>query len=151
MVERDQRPLSTWKMAWFQWGFQRLCRTNAAFWSRSSWLFRYVLLKFSQTWSPFFLYCFERTNLNLKTGQRLARMELRIMIIMLVFSFEFEPIPDAYASFRADEVINRGPEITYIQPVIRTWKHPVIIDIASYRFGWPSYVYELKIWAWQIY
>lgn len=47
-------------------------------------------------------------------------MELRIMIIMLVLSFEFEPIPDAYASFRAEEVINRGPEITYIQPVIRT-------------------------------
>lgn len=53
-------------------------------------------------------------------GQRLARMELRIMIVMLVLSFEFRPIPDAYASFRAEEVINRGPHITYIRPVLRT-------------------------------
>ena len=47
-------------------------------------------------------------------------MELRIMIIMLVLSFEFRPIPDAYASFRAEEVINRGPQVTYIRPVLRT-------------------------------
>ncbi|RAL09578.1 cytochrome P450 [Aspergillus homomorphus CBS 101889] len=48
-----------------------------------------------------------------------ARLELRMMIIMLVLSFEFKPIPDRYASFRAEEVINRGPAITYIRPVLR--------------------------------
>jgi hypothetical protein len=47
-------------------------------------------------------------------------MELRIIIIMLVLSFEFKPIPEAYASFRAKEVINRGPDIAYIRPVLRT-------------------------------
>ena len=47
-------------------------------------------------------------------------MELRMMIIMLILSFDFEPIPDAYASFRAEEVINRGPHITYIRPILRT-------------------------------
>ncbi|KAJ9485207.1 hypothetical protein VN97_g8148 [Penicillium thymicola] len=52
-------------------------------------------------------------------GQRLARLELRMMIIMLVLSFEFKPIPEKYASFRAEEVINRGPAITYIRPVLR--------------------------------
>lgn len=52
-------------------------------------------------------------------GQRLARMELRIMIVMLVLSFEFKPVPEEYASFRAEEVINRGPHITYIRPVLR--------------------------------
>ena len=43
-----------------------------------------------------------------------------MMIIVLVLSFKFIPIPDAYASFRAEEVINRGPHITYIRPVLRT-------------------------------
>ncbi|KAI5853649.1 cytochrome P450 [Durotheca rogersii] len=52
-------------------------------------------------------------------GQRLARMELRIMIVMLVLSFEFKLISDAYASFRAAEIVNRGPQITYIRPVLR--------------------------------
>ncbi|KAI1412826.1 cytochrome P450 [Hypoxylon sp. FL1857] len=52
-------------------------------------------------------------------GQRLARMELRMMIIMLVLSFEFNPIPEEYSSFRPEEVINRGPHITYIRPVLR--------------------------------
>ena len=51
--------------------------------------------------------------------QRLARLELRMMIIMLVLSFEFKPIPEKYASFRAEEVINRGPATTYIRPVLR--------------------------------
>lgn len=46
-------------------------------------------------------------------------MELRIMIIMLVLSFEFKSIPEEYASFRPEEVINRGPHITYIRPVLR--------------------------------
>ncbi|KAL9112789.1 MAG: hypothetical protein Q9227_003092 [Pyrenula ochraceoflavens] len=55
-----------------------------------------------------------------KIGQRLARLELRMMIMMLVISFEFRPIPEKYASFRANEVINRGPEITYIRPLLRT-------------------------------
>ena len=55
-----------------------------------------------------------------RAGQRLARLELRMMIIMLVLSFEFTPIPDVYASFRAEEVINRGPHITYIRPRLRT-------------------------------
>ncbi|KAI1145524.1 cytochrome P450 [Nemania diffusa] len=53
-------------------------------------------------------------------GQRLARMELRIMIIMLVLSFEFHSVPEEYASFRAEEVINRGPHITYVRPILRT-------------------------------
>ncbi|KAM7214800.1 Cytochrome P450 [Rhypophila decipiens] len=53
-------------------------------------------------------------------GQRLARMELRIMIILLVLSFEFRDVPQQYTSFRADEVINRGPHITYVRPVLRT-------------------------------
>lgn len=53
-------------------------------------------------------------------GQRLARLELRMMIMMLIISFEFRPIPKEYASFRANEVINRGPEITYIRPILRT-------------------------------
>ncbi|KAI0469937.1 cytochrome P450 [Xylariaceae sp. FL0804] len=53
-------------------------------------------------------------------GQRLARMELRIMIILLVLSFKLEGIPEAYTSFRAEEVINRGPHITYVRPVLRT-------------------------------
>ena len=43
-----------------------------------------------------------------------------MMIIMLVLSFEFIPIPDAYASFRAEEVMNRGPHIAYIKPLLRT-------------------------------
>ncbi|OTB00233.1 hypothetical protein M426DRAFT_268158 [Hypoxylon sp. CI-4A] len=53
-------------------------------------------------------------------GQRLARLELRIMIVMLVLCFDFKPIPDEYASFRPEEIINRGPRITYIRPVLRT-------------------------------
>ena len=47
-------------------------------------------------------------------------MELRIMIILLVLSFEFESVPEVYTSFKAEEVINRGPHITYIRPVLRT-------------------------------
>lgn len=42
------------------------------------------------------------------------------MIVMLVLSFEFQSVPEAYTSFRAEEVINRGPHITYIRPVLRT-------------------------------
>ena len=60
------------------------------------------------------------TMLTCGIGQRLARIELRMMIIMLVLSFEFRPIPEEYASFRAEEVINRGPHVTYIRPILRT-------------------------------
>ena len=41
-----------------------------------------------------------------------------MMIIMLVLSFEFKPVPDPYTSFRAEEVVNRGPAVTYIRPVL---------------------------------
>lgn len=43
-----------------------------------------------------------------------------MMIIMLVLGFEFHAIPEQYSSFRAEEVINRGPHVTYVRPIIRT-------------------------------
>lgn len=57
---------------------------------------------------------------NFRAGQRLARLELRMMIIMLVLSFEFKAVPEALASFRAEEVITRGPVVTYIRPIVRS-------------------------------
>ena len=57
----------------------------------------------------------------MRGGQRLARMQLRMTIIGLVLGFNFTSIPDAYASFRAEEVINRGSYFTYIEGILRTF------------------------------
>lgn len=43
-----------------------------------------------------------------------------MIVTMLVLSFDLQPVPEEYASFRAEEVINRGPKVAFLRPVVRT-------------------------------
>lgn len=49
-------------------------------------------------------------------GKRLALLELRIAIAMLVRSLHFAPVPEALNSYKAFEIITRIPKQCYIRP-----------------------------------
>ena len=51
----------------------------------------------------------------LSSGKRLAMQELRIMITLLVLSFEFEPVPQNLNSMRGIELMFRKPEQCYVR------------------------------------
>jgi hypothetical protein len=46
-------------------------------------------------------------------GRKLAMMELRIMVVLLVLSFEFLPLPEEYQSMAATEKVFREPKFPF--------------------------------------
>lgn len=48
-----------------------------------------------------------------RIGRRLAEMELRIMIVLLILSVEFLPLPEEYRSLAAIEKVFREPKYPY--------------------------------------
>jgi hypothetical protein len=57
-----------------------------------------------------FDHCTDTTS---RIGRRLAEMELRIMIVLLILSVEFLPLPEEYRSFAAIEKVFREPKYPY--------------------------------------
>lgn len=50
-------------------------------------------------------------------GMKWAQLMLKSIITIIVWSFEFEPLPPAIADFKAIDVTTHRAEFTYIRPV----------------------------------
>lgn len=48
-------------------------------------------------------------------GRSLAMLEIRIMLVMLVLNFKFEPLPAGLDSMEADQRVLRMPRQCYVR------------------------------------
>jgi cytochrome P450 len=52
-------------------------------------------------------------------GKRIAMLELKFLVAMLVFSFRFDRLPKALSKFNSRDGLTRQPACCYVKPVLR--------------------------------
>lgn len=55
-------------------------------------------------------------------GRKLAHMQLRFMLVMLVWNFDFLPLPDELQSWDATESLTRRPQKNFVRLAEATWQ-----------------------------
>ena len=49
------------------------------------------------------------------TGRKFASLELRILVTLIVWNFDLQPVPEALASFAGHDKILHEPEKCYVR------------------------------------